>query len=211
MPEVIKLMILDDEKDYRDTLARAFSENRDYQFDVEVADSPQTCIRKGIDTKHFDVYLVDLEVIRGVRPFFGNSFIAIRTHEVPHSLCVVYSRYDQLENVVKAIREGAADFIVKNKECPPHKVPERIVKLLDERRRQAEEDEKLADLIAANREAWQKQYAGHVIVVVNGAVVHSDSTRLRAIVAYQESRIDHAEWPELPVLLEVSEAGEVPA
>ena len=204
MPEASKVMILEDEPDMREALVRAFKEKT---FTVESADSPEACIKNGFDAKSFDVYVVDLELEPNVRPFFGNNLLAIRKFEVSNSLFVVYSCHSRPEYIIKAIREGAADFILKT-ECPPDKVPERIVKLMEERRRETEQFQQLSDLIAENRERWQREYAGQVIALVNGEPVLAQRTRLRALVAYRTSLQEHPEWPKEPLLLEITHPGE---
>ncbi len=213
MSRTVRLLILEDEDLVRNAIIRAFQlinkSQHDYRFAVKSADSPRSCVDQGLDREEFDVYLVDLAMTRWERPFFGHLFVQIRAFEVPGSVLIVYSQYPQVENVIRAIRHGATDFVVKA-DCPPDALPERVIRLLDELHTREENDLKLDRLVEKNAEEWHSQYAGKVLLLVNDKVVEAYETRIAAVVHYEELRQDHEDWPEEPQLIEIPADHEVP-
>ena len=63
------VLVLDDEEGIREAIARGFVENKEYEFDVETAESPEDCITRRIDYREFDVYVVDLDMEPGTDSF----------------------------------------------------------------------------------------------------------------------------------------------
>jgi len=197
-----RILILEDEEPVRAALERAFREHTAYQFEIKLAESPEACVDHGYDREVFDIYLIDLDLKKGTRPFFGHTFIAVRAPEVPEAVTIVYSRHARAENVVSAIRQGAQGFIVKG-ECNPHQVPDEVVKLLDRLQAERQRYEELSELADRMAPEWHEEYAGKVITVVGQQVVDESVTRLQAAIQYEVLRQEHPEWPAEPQLVYV--------
>jgi DNA-binding NtrC family response regulator len=193
------VLILDDQADMRDAIARGFSENSDYHFQVETAESPADCIAKRIDYRPFDVYVVDLDMEPGVGSFFGYPFI--RALDSTGSVIVVYSVHGHsVETIVKAMRSGATDFLVKGGACRPDQVADRVVQLLRAREAEEERHRLVASLAERMGPQWQQDYPGKVLVIVDDQVILAADTRLQAIVEYRKRRREQPSLPEEPEL-----------
>jgi DNA-binding NtrC family response regulator len=202
MKDKKRVLVVEDERTMAETIAEGLRRSPVYDFEVAVAESPRDCLAKGFEAGQFDVYVVDLQLTQGERSFFGQKIVAVRAFETPGALTVVYSAYPSVENVVRAIQSGAADFIAKA-ECPPHQLPARIERLLDEQRRSVERQQKVDALVRQHGREWRQKYAGQVLMLVDGGVAAAGRSRLEAYVRYEEGRAAHSDWPEEPELLEV--------
>ena len=198
MQEEINILILESDDHNREDLARAFQESKG-GFVVSSAESPENLIQKGYDAKKFDVCVVDLDFGES----FAIEFIAIYTFENPESICVAMSnRATPIKTVVAAAHNGASGFI--NHKCILEDVVKLVENLLLKRRKDIILNAHLNDLIAQKREEWQNLFPGKVVALVANEPVLAEDTRTRALVAYHKERPLHADWPDEPLLMEVS-------
>ena len=203
MKETKTVLIVEDEEAMAGAIAEGLARSSAYDFQVEIATSPRDYLKKRLDSRTFDVHIIDLELVEGRVRLCGLMVIAIRSREHVGALILAYSQYDQTPNVVKAMELGATDFIPK-RDCPPHKLVTRVEQHLDEGRRRLERVLVVEQLVADHQEEWSKQYPGEFIVLVEGEVVTSGATQLEALVKYDELMVSHPDWPEQPDLVPIS-------
>ncbi len=108
METKIKVLLIDDEEDFRRTLAEELTRRSFY-----VADFPQANLAlKKLESEDFDVALVDIRM----PAMSGIDFI----HEIQKKQCeiesIVLTGYGSLENAIEAMKAGACDFL--HKPCP---------------------------------------------------------------------------------------------
>jgi YesN/AraC family two-component response regulator len=130
------------------------------------------------------------------------GIVMTRAQEHPGSVCVVYSGHAELKNIVKVMQLGASDFISKG-EVPPHELVAYIEHLFDEQQRAWERHKELEILASDNSVEWQTKYAGQHIVLVGNGVVAAAPNRLEALLNYDDLRVAHPDWPEMPDFIEV--------
>lgn len=100
------LLIVDDEKNTRDGLALAFSQ----KFEVFTAENPEEALRLMDDKAlSFDVILTDLRMGRD-----SGLTVVQRALRLPNKpACILMTAYGTVETAVKAMKQGAYDFVAK--------------------------------------------------------------------------------------------------
>lgn len=101
MPSVL---IVDDELNTREVLGK-YLKNR---FEVTLADSGERAISL-LQSHDFDLVLTDLRM-PGTD---GMSVLEATLSKGQYTPCVVFTAYGSIENAVKAVKAGAADFVAK--------------------------------------------------------------------------------------------------
>jgi len=105
MEKAVRVLVVDDELGIREGCRRALTP---HGFEVEGAENGPVGLRK-LREEHFDVLLLDammpgmsgLEVLQQVREF------------APDLICIIITGYATVELAVRAIRQGADDFVAK--------------------------------------------------------------------------------------------------
>jgi DNA-binding NtrC family response regulator len=216
MNEIISVLIVEDEKVIADAIKEGFDRSTKYQFDTEIAlirvDLKELI---GYAKKNYDIYIVDLrlkpteitgkdysgfKVIQRINPFLIQKRFDLQ------GMIIVYSAYSGIENVVKAMKLGASDFIDKSK-CPHHLV-EQIEKILDERKQKIEINKKINEILENQGKLWHKKYADESIIIVDDKVVAHGKTHLETLIQYDNLRKEHPDWPEEPIILYIAKEEE---
>ena len=203
MSESKQILIVENDEDLAATLKEQFEERaRVYSFEAEKVSNPQEYLDKGLGQRHFDVYIVDLDLTGGGNRFSGLRIIGARSRKMPGSLIFVYSQYPETENVVKSIRLGATDFIEKVRH-PAHELVAIVEKRLEDERKAYERRLELDKLASEKAEEWHRDYQGKTLAIVGDTIAVVADSRLEALIRYDQERPDHPEWPEEPDLLDV--------
>jgi DNA-binding NtrC family response regulator len=99
-----KLLIVDDERNTRDALARYFR-NR---FDITLAEDGVTGINL-LKRNNYELVLTDLRMPGAD----GMSVLEAALNKNPAPGCIVFTAYGSIENAVAAVKAGAFDFVTK--------------------------------------------------------------------------------------------------
>jgi DNA-binding NtrC family response regulator len=99
-----KLLIVDDERNTRDALARYFR-NR---FDITLAEDGVTGINL-LKRNNYELVLTDLRMPGAD----GMSVLEAALEKNPAPGCIVFTAYGSIENAVAAVKAGAFDFVTK--------------------------------------------------------------------------------------------------
>jgi DNA-binding NtrC family response regulator len=99
-----RVLVVDDDSSLRDTIARILQGD----FDVESADSAETALARIARTIP-DVVLSDVRM----PGLDGMSLLQLLRERAPSVAVVLMSAFDDMPTVVKAMREGALDFLPK--------------------------------------------------------------------------------------------------
>jgi DNA-binding NtrC family response regulator len=200
----IRVLVLEDNEDESETICRGFSKCKDYAFELFPARSLEECLKKKYGQAVFDVCIIDLRLsgsCREIKEPVGLDFIAVRSFNATNCVTIVYSAHaQQTTSVVRAISLGAVDFISKA-ECPPDKLAPKVCAILQARERDAEEQMRLAGLVAKNAKTWHAKYRGRTLAIAHGRVVATGKCRLDAMMKYQKQREKDASLPVEPYFL----------
>jgi len=105
-----KILIVDDNKGILDSLA--FSLKNDFK-QIEISPDPNR-IPKLLDENDFDIILLDMNFKQGVNDGReGLEWLGKILKIDPNAVVIIITAYGDVEIAVKAIKEGATDFIVK--------------------------------------------------------------------------------------------------
>lgn len=203
------VLIIDDETKVAESIRDHLQDSARYHFHVDIASDVETYARE-YHERHYDVYIVDLQLNEGrgkeERPLFiGHFIVAARHSEHPDTLIIVYSAHakEDLEQVVWAMRQGAT-LVFDKGETPASGLVDLIERELDAAAHHASEVERVASVIESGAFGWRETYAGKVIVVVNDTIVASGGSRLDALMEYRNRcLLGHDELPLNPVILQV--------
>jgi DNA-binding NtrC family response regulator len=205
------ILIVEDEDPVANAITEGFRRSINYEFSVKRARNAEDYVRQQLHRERFDVYLIDLRLATdGLDPSGGLDLSGLKvlraeSYQQPGSLLIVYSAYAEAHQVVAAIHSGATDFVWKST-TPPHAVVTKIEGIFDGRRDAVRRRKELDLLIARKSAAWSKTYAGQTIVLVGNKVVAVGKTRLEAMMAYDERRQAHQNWPAEPEMLDLADA-----
>lgn len=98
------VLIVDDERNTREVLARYLRS----RFEVFPAEDGVQAIEL-LKTRDFDLVLTDLRMPGAG----GMSVLEATLSKARYTPCVVFTAYGSIENAVKAVKAGAADFVTK--------------------------------------------------------------------------------------------------
>ncbi len=99
------ILIVDDDKNTRDGLQRALQRS----YDVRVAESSEAALKLLGDAADVDVLLSDLRM-----PGIDGLGLLRRVHaQYPRTVCILLTAYGSVETAVKAMKQGAYDFLTK--------------------------------------------------------------------------------------------------
>ncbi len=98
------ILIVDDEKNTRDGLSRAFGDD----FDVFAASNADEAIRM-LDAENFDAVITDLRMSGKTGMSVIDKVISVEHRPV----CIMLTAYGNVEMAVEAMKRGADDFITK--------------------------------------------------------------------------------------------------
>lgn len=102
----MKLLIVDDEKDFRELL-RIILEKQGYQADT-AADGTEAM--KRLEENVYDIVLTDM-----MMPGIGGNDLVTHIHERHKGTeCIVITGYGSIENAVETIKRGAFSYIIKS-------------------------------------------------------------------------------------------------
>ena len=99
-----KILIVDDEKNTREGLRRALSEN----YDISITDNGSNALSI-LSDEHFDVVLTDLRM----PGLDGLNFLKKVMVGENQPACIMFTAYGSVENAVEAMRAGAHDYLTK--------------------------------------------------------------------------------------------------
>ena len=118
-----RILLVDDDAFLRDMYATKFTES---VYEVDVAESPATALRKVESETEFDVILLDM-IMPGMT---GAELIQNIKERFPElkSKCIVLSNQGQDEDIKEATDAGAIGYIVKA-EMVPSAVVKRVVEI----------------------------------------------------------------------------------
>ena len=100
-----KILLADDEKATREMLARALIARG---FNVQTASNGQEALEK-LQDGHFDMLITDLLMPN----MTGTDLIEKARQILPHLIAIVITAHATLETAVKALQQGAYDYITK--------------------------------------------------------------------------------------------------
>jgi CheY-like chemotaxis protein len=108
-----RILLVDDDAFLRDMYATKFTQSG---YEVDVAESPATALRKVESEPNFDIILLDM-IMPGMT---GTELIANIKDKFPDikSKCIVLSNQGQDEDVREATEAGAVGYIVKAEMVP---------------------------------------------------------------------------------------------
>ncbi len=119
-----RILLVDDDAFLRDMYATKFTQSG---YEVDVAESPVTALRKVENEEPFDVILLDM-IMPGMTGVELIKNIKERFPELK-SKCIVLSNQGQDEDIKEATEAGAIGYIVKA-EMVPSAVVKRVVEMV---------------------------------------------------------------------------------
>jgi len=106
MPDVFRLLVVDDERNIRSGLARGLAAEAD---EIDTAESAEEAIAKAAAQK-FQIVIAD---VRLPGPIDGLELVTGLLRERPDTTVIVITAHGTVETAVEAMRRGAFDFIIK--------------------------------------------------------------------------------------------------
>lgn len=111
MNTLLKVLIVDDEKELRKSISTVLStmgENSDYKFQIEEATNGVQALQKAMQ-EDFDLVLMDVRMpeMNGLE-----ALAKIKDHD-PRTFVVIITAHSNLQDAVVAIKDGAYDYIEK--------------------------------------------------------------------------------------------------
>ena len=202
------VLVIEDEPIVHEAIKRGLEASARYEFNINLAINPRDYLSQEFHKRRFDVSIVDLNLAASGAYLLGFRIIFATLNEHPGSLAIVYSGHPAPRNIVTSMRLGAAEFVSKADKAP-HELVKHVEDLFDGQQQAADRHERLEELAQACAAEWQQKYAGQHVVLVEDRVVTSSPIRLEAMLNYDDLRVDHPEWPEMPDFLEVIKEGKV--
>lgn len=138
-----KILVVDDEKEVRDFLAKALTIIGGYKVDVAV--DGEEALNK-IEKDKFDLILTDLKMPK----IDGLKLIKEVSQKRPETLTVLMTGHGTIDSAIEAMKEGASDYITK-----PLNIDElvlRLKKVLEEKQRFIRMKDYIEQLERANKE-----------------------------------------------------------
>ncbi len=108
--EPIKVLLIEDNPDHAQLIQELLAQDRNEQFNLACAERLSTGL-KLITKGSIDVVLLDLSLPDGQRL---DSFVRVRDH-APHLPIIVLTGLDDEMLAVKAVQQGAQDYLVKGR------------------------------------------------------------------------------------------------
>jgi DNA-binding NtrC family response regulator len=181
-----KVLIIEDEPIPRGVLKTAFLECEEMQFEVSLAENARQA-DKLIVINEFDVVTVDLRL--GSNPEAGLLWMQKQMlfSSCPGAVKIVVTAFSDLENVLRAMRAGAWDFIAKEGEYEGRTVKSAMARLKELAEAERVEKALFEEWLPKNERQWQKDFPGEYLAIDGEG----------AIVAHGKSRIELGE--NLPV------------
>lgn len=148
--ETLKLLIVDDEPDYRDML-RILLIKQGYTADT--ASSADDAVKR-METQTYDILLTDL-MMAGTR---GDDLVGVVKARFPDTECIVITGYGSIDNAVETIKRGAFSYIIKSGDPQELLIEigkiEKIKALSQENKRLKSEISNTAGLLQSKSEAF---------------------------------------------------------
>jgi DNA-binding NtrC family response regulator len=204
MKQKVRVLVVDDEASVLESLKISFESSKKFDFDFKSAVSPEECIC--LDEIDFDLCILDLgfnadsaEELVGFRMLCGNSCIR------KGGLAIVYTGFPDIENVVRAMKWGASDFVSKA-DYAPHELVERVEKLLFEMASSALQEALVSRYVRTSCQDLDHDYPNQVVAIIveNGVpiVAAAGTSRLDSLLNYAKLRRNGKQktWPVLPHL-----------
>jgi len=202
------ILIIEDESIVYEAIVRGLESSAKYEFEVNLAINPRDYLSQELYKRRFDASIIDLNLAAAVAYLQGFRIILATLNEHSGSVAIVYSGHPSPKNIVTSIRLGASEFLSKA-DVAPHELVKHIEDLFDGQQRAADRHRSLEELARVHAAEWQEKYAGQHVVVVEDKVVTASAIRLEAMLDYDDLRMDHPEWPEMPDFVEVVKEGKV--
>jgi DNA-binding NarL/FixJ family response regulator len=203
-----RVIIVDDEKDIRDSLTMCFEGSTKYAFDVVAKASPEECIELDLETcGDFDICIIDLGFHSrfGEDGLTGNRLLAGLGCLRSSGLGIVYTGQSSLRNAARAMRLGAADVVSKS-EMDTSELVEHVEELLADRADQAARRERVADYIEDHHDQYRQEYAGKTLAIVATGegvdLAAMGRSRLETLLNYSKAR-QQKDWPTDPYLYSI--------
>ncbi len=133
----LKILIVDDDREYMDLLARILSEYRPDDR-VRFVESEAACIA-ALDRETFDVALVDFNLVTVT----ADDLIERLSQRFPECAYIAMSGSDRQDVAVRSMRSGSRDFLNKDDAIDPEKLDASIRTALKTHRNNANERRRL--------------------------------------------------------------------
>lgn len=201
-----RVFLIDDEQDLREQLKLAFELSREYAYEVTAVASLEECIDADFLKEPFDIVIVDLALSGSGTPESEGLILLLSSdlREVEHR--IVYTAHPKIENVVRAMKLGATDFISKV-DC--HTVQEfvkRVEATMRERTLRAEQQQTIREFLTVHVLDWISERPGQVLAIAvdtstnKAEIVAHGGSRLEALVKYNQVRMSPDKLPHLPLV-----------
>lgn len=192
----VRVLVIDDEKAVREALADSFRSSEVYDFVVVLASSAEECValEQQADAA-FDVCVVDLGFTVTDKSLIGFGLLIGLKYLRHGGIAIVYTGSPTIENAVRSMQLGAADFVVKA-DRPPDELVQHIEALLERRARDDSVRRRIGEYITAEHENLLQLYqeaASDVVLAIhldkNGqpTVAATGISRLDALIKYAEA------------------------
>ena len=206
-PKRIKVLVVDDQVNVRESLVNCFGLSTRFAFEVTDRSSPEDCVDLDLQSDgDFDVCIIDLGFDAGSDERRGNRLLAGLSCLRSSGLGIVYTGHPSVENAVRAVRLGAADFVAKSR-LNTKQLVDLVGDMLTERRDQEVRRRCLSDYITEHRTELEAKYPGQTLAfaVVPDKIVLAavGRSRLDALLKYSREVQDLPTgnaWPVDPQL-----------
>jgi DNA-binding NtrC family response regulator len=174
-----KVLVVDDEAIPRDRLGGAFAKCEEIKFKVYLAEYAREA--DGLISKNaFDVVTVDLKLGSDVEAGFLWMQKQLLLSSCPEAVKIVVTMFPDRENVIRAMRAGAWDFVFKGEGVYETETVKRAVQRLKELA-EAERVEKFlfGDWFPKNEQRLHKEFPGeHLAVDGEGNIIAHGRSRI---------------------------------
>jgi len=189
-----RILIVDDDRDILDSLRDIIELETDSE--LEVASDVFTA-RKIADAFHPDIALIDIRLGKSI----GIGLIPMLKEINPDVVCIMMTAYRETEYVIKALRSGADDYLLK----PLN--PETLLTLMEKHSRRQQ-------LIKAGREAeyyfkvlFEQSFQFIFLLKFDGVVIDANRSALALLNAEKSGVVGDSIWN---LLLWGGNDGEIP-
>lgn len=206
-----RVLILDDEEGYRESLKRRFENSVDFRFDVTTVASLDDCIDRKLDEDQFDIVVIDLSLVG--RPDDDCGLLILNSNQLwktEHR--IAYTAYATLEKAVRAMQLGATDFVSKL-ECSVQDLVKHVEAAIIRRQRRAEDQEVIRQFLLQNLDEFRREKPGMALAIaVNQTtarpeVVAEGASKLAVLMQYNQKQREALDTFPLDPYLHLVPAG----
>lgn len=204
------VLIIEDIETAAATIKETFEQDAEhFSFTVSACSSVEMYVEKYED-RSFDVFVIDLQLDNFPEERFpiehtyaGNLIVELASNQSRRAIVAVFSAHRGTEDICHTMRMGADIFVPKDLPNSFARLLSDVERELVEKEGRQDKQEKTIEFLESNP-SIAEEHSGKYVVVVDGSVVVSENSNLRALIKYRDWVANSPESaPFFPTIIEV--------